>query len=123
MSSKLTKNFSSSELECKCGCHECKMDQRLLDALQQIRDMCGFPLHITSGFRCAAHNIAIKGAARSQHTLGKAVDIAIDNMPYETFGKLLAAIFRTPTVKGCGFGHTFVHIDVRDGDQRVSWTY
>lgn len=44
-------------------------------ALEPIRALLGVPLRVTSGFRSAAVNKAIKGAAKSQHLLGEAADI------------------------------------------------
>ena len=46
--------------------------ERLLDP---VRELWGAPLRVTSGFRCAALNAAVSGAARSQHMLGEAADI------------------------------------------------
>lgn len=44
-------------------------------ALEPIRALLGVPLQVTSGFRSAAVNKAIKGAAKSQHLLGEAADV------------------------------------------------
>ena len=45
---------------------------------QSIRDHFGGPIHISSGYRSAALNKAIGGAASSQHCTGEAIDIDMD---------------------------------------------
>ncbi|MDX2189926.1 MAG: D-Ala-D-Ala carboxypeptidase family metallohydrolase [Bacteroidota bacterium] len=46
--------------------------------LQPLREKLGYPIQISSGYRCPRLNKAIGGASKSQHTLGMAIDI-IDN--------------------------------------------
>lgn len=43
--------------------------------LQPLRDYMGTPVTITSGYRTAAHNAAIRGAKTSHHRRGMAADI------------------------------------------------
>ena len=45
---------------------------------QPIRKHFGKPIHISSGYRSAALNKAIRGAASSQHCTGEAIDIDMD---------------------------------------------
>ena len=45
---------------------------------QPIRKHFGKPIHISSGYRSAALNKAIGGAASSQHCKGEAIDIDMD---------------------------------------------
>lgn len=45
---------------------------------QPIREHFGVPIHISSGYRSAALNKAIGGAASSQHCSGEAIDIDMD---------------------------------------------
>jgi uncharacterized protein YcbK (DUF882 family) len=42
--------------------------------LQPVRDKFG-PIEITSGYRCEALNLAVKGSQTSDHMLGRAADI------------------------------------------------
>ena len=47
---------------------------------QPIRDHFNCPIHISSGYRSAALNAAIPGSSKSsQHSLGEAIDIDMDN--------------------------------------------
>ena len=56
------------------------MLELIVNCLQPIRDLIKKPMIITSGFRCAAVNILVGGAEKSQHTKGQAVDFKIDGM-------------------------------------------
>ena len=74
--------FSEDELRCKCGCGEYFFDDKVLDLLNSIRRDCGFPLPVTSGYRCPNHPIeAAKdadGRPIGAHCTGKAVDIGVE---------------------------------------------
>ena len=39
------------------------------------------PVHITSGYRTAAHNAAVGGSKSSQHLLGRAADFWVEDTP------------------------------------------
>ena len=45
---------------------------------QPIREHFGKPIHISSGYRSAALNKAVKGSLSSQHCTGEAIDIDMD---------------------------------------------
>jgi len=47
----------------------------VLNTLEPLRELCGHPIQITSGFRCEALNKAVGGVPNSQHIKGEAVDI------------------------------------------------
>jgi hypothetical protein len=49
------------------------------NVFQPIRDHFGVPIHISSGYRSAALNKAVKGSASSQHCKGEAIDIDMDH--------------------------------------------
>lgn len=71
----LTKNFSLYEFECgHCGRLDV-LDERLVAALQRLRDAVGKPLVIVSGYRCCIGNRSVGGTTYSQHLFGRAVDI------------------------------------------------
>jgi len=52
--------------------------RRLAEGLEQVRALTGFPLEISSGYRCPALNRRLGGAKTSQHTLGLAADFTCD---------------------------------------------
>jgi len=75
-----TKNFSSAELQCKCGCGGNEMKPDFLNKLQTMRDEFKKPMRINSGFRCSKHDANVsssKIAGRGPHTTGHAVDVGI----------------------------------------------
>ena len=72
----LSRNFSRKEFRCRC-CDRAYVSPRLVAALQDLRDLAGGPVRITSGFRCPDHNWRQGGTPRSQHLLGTAADVVI----------------------------------------------
>jgi len=64
----ISKHFSQSEFECKCGCScEVIVSRDLLDLLEGIRVCIGAPIKILSGARCEKHNRSVGGASKSWH--------------------------------------------------------
>jgi uncharacterized protein YcbK (DUF882 family) len=115
----LSKNFSRHEFACRC-CGRAEINQRLVDALQELRDLAGLPVRVTSGYRCPEHNQAIGGATRSQHLLGTAADIVVRGMTPAEMYRLAEDIevFRNGGI-GVYPDKGFIHVDVRDG--RARW--
>ena len=70
-----TKNFKVSEFSCK-HCGENKIDQRVLDMAQKIREELGVPVRVNSGYRCEKHNAKVGGVKGSYHTKGLAADLS-----------------------------------------------
>lgn len=106
----LTKNFKSTEFDCKCGkCKDTLIDTKLVNLLQKVRDYYNKPVIINSGFRCAAHNKAVGGATTSQHTLGRAADIRITGVTPSTIADYAEKI----GFDGIGRYSTFTHVDTR----------
>ena len=101
-------NFSPQEVASK-GEGELLIDPGSMDKLQALRTALGKPLLITSAYRSAAHNKRVGGATHSQHRLGKAFDIRMENQNPAAFEKAALEVGFT------GFGHYpksgFTHID------------
>lgn len=81
--------------------------------LEPLRKLLNQPIHISSGFRCEALNIAVGGADNSQHTIGQAADIYVDGIATDT----LFEIIRTQDVFTYGqcicehlHGKNWVHV-------------
>lgn len=71
-------NFTRDEFRCRCGNCENKIADSFIDKLQDLREALGFPLKITSGYRCPAHNAKVSGTGRNgPHTTGHAADISV----------------------------------------------
>lgn len=70
--------FTREELMCRCGCGGMEMDPYFMDKLHSLRKALGFPLTVSSGYRCPDYNKRIsKSGYNGPHTTGRAVDIAI----------------------------------------------
>ena len=81
---KLSANFTVKEFRCKDGTDPIFIDNALVKLLQNIRDHFGKAVTITSAYRTAAHNKAVKGATYSQHCYGMAADIRVQGVAVET---------------------------------------
>jgi zinc D-Ala-D-Ala carboxypeptidase len=69
--------FKPSEFACK-HCGENKMDPAFLVLADELRHRCGFPLPITSGYRCPTHNQNVSSTGpNGPHTTGKAMDVGV----------------------------------------------
>lgn len=126
----MTKNFSISEFECKCG--DCKISAdvknnliKLADQLQILRDKVQKPIKINSAYRCANYNDnVVKGAKHSQHKFGKAADIVIDGMTPNDVHELVCEMVELGQINFGGIGkyNTFTHVDIRDYSARWDYT-
>jgi len=114
----LAKHFERSEFSCRCGCGFDTVDAELIRVLVSVRAYFGRPVHIHSGCRCVAHNRDVGGANQSQHLLGKASDIFIENVPLEDIDDYVDRKY--PNDLGIGLYDRFIHIDVRNGYGRWS---
>ena len=121
----LYKNFSEDELACncnKCGRSECK--EELVAKLQLLRDEVGFPIRLSSPFRCRDWNAKVGGHPRSSHMEGLAVDCLVDG---ERALKLIEAAIRLGFsgvgVSQKGKGQKFIHLDIKETPTKRIWSY
>ena len=105
----LSAHFSRHEFACQCGCGYDAVDPRLIETLEFARSAVGGPLHITSGCRCDAHNLAVGGVENSAHTRGKAADISC--VDARTRHRLVQALLEAGAF-GVGVAKSFVHADI-----------
>lgn len=114
---RLSKNFHLREFTCHgsgCGCAAVKVDTKLVEFLQKIRDHFGKPVNISSAYRCSVWNKAVGGVSGSRHLRGEAADISIAGVAPKEIAKYAESI----GVKGIGLYMTpkdgyFVHVDTR----------
>lgn len=114
----LTKNFDKAEFACKC-CGTDGIDQKLVSALQELRELVNKPITVNSAYRCPVHNKAIGGSKNSQHMLGTAADIVIHVM---TVSEMAHQAEQIDSFHNGGIGtypaRGFIHVDVRGHKSR-----
>lgn len=131
MSDSPWKNFSYRELACKCG--SCGIESgrnisvKLMDNIQILRERCGFPLSISSAYRCAQHPDEAKKSTPGTHNQGVAVDILCNGKQAHT---ILREAIRMNVFTGIGINQKgnrhrrFIHLDISDGNTRPwIWSY
>ena len=104
------------------ACHETGENQikdELVHCLDMLRERCGFPFVITSGYRSERHPIEAEKAKPGTHTQGIAADIKVAD------GVQRLAIVANAIdlgFSGIGVAKHFVHVDIR-GTTPVMWAY
>ena len=121
----LSEHFSRHEFGCRgpncCG-HSAPVDSRLIDALEDLRELAGDrPLSINSGFRCRRYNAQLENSSpRSQHCLSRAADVKVpEGLSIDRFAELADEVpaFHLGGI-GVYRGDGFVHLDVRSTEPR-----
>jgi uncharacterized protein YcbK (DUF882 family) len=110
--------FDISEFDCQYT-GENKMDPSFIHSLDELREACGFPFQITSGYRSPNHPIEIIKDNPGQHAKGIAADIRVrdGDQRYTLVREAMRLGF-----KGVGAAKSYVHVDKRD-TTAVLWTY
>jgi zinc D-Ala-D-Ala carboxypeptidase len=124
-------NFSFNEVKCT-HCGACDIDEQMMDSLQGLRQALGFPLTMTSVYRCPRHPNEVSKERPGTHTMGKACDIACSHT--EAF--LILSRADAHGFTGIGISQKgdpskrFIHLDIAneaDLDQRAPrptvWSY
>lgn len=111
--------FKRSDFNCQ-ETGENRMEDDFIHELDFLRERCGFPFIVTSGYRDPSHSLEInKPKGGGTHTMGIAADIKV------TGGKQRHDIIKNAMemgFTGIGVAKTFVHVDMRE-DTPVVWTY
>jgi uncharacterized protein YcbK (DUF882 family) len=115
---KVSKNFQDTEFACKgqaqgkiCCDSEMKLNQELIEVVQDIRDYFASSVKITSSYRCPIHNKRVGSGDDSQHLLGTAADIQVKHVAPSRVARYLNNKY--PDTYGLGAYNSFTHIDVR----------
>lgn len=113
------KYFDRSEFTCKeTGTN--KIKDSFVHKLDDLRELCGFPFTITSGYRHPEHSMEKnKASGGGQHTKGNAADIQCNTAKQRY--TLLKFAFKMGFT-GIGVASTFIHVDTRSGEPKT-WTY
>jgi len=96
------------------------MDPEFLAKLDELREICGFPFRISSGWRDASHPAELRKAQPGYHNQGIACDIAVFNSRDRL--TLVREALKIDYFKGIGIGNGFIHLDGRTTTP-VMWTY
>jgi zinc D-Ala-D-Ala carboxypeptidase len=112
------KYFKLSEFDCKETGNN-KMQPEFLELIDKLREACGFPFIINSGYRDPTHSIEAKKSKPGTHAQGIAADIRVSNgsQAYVLQKNAYALGFT-----GIALGNGFVHVDIRKTTP-VSWRY
>ncbi|AUR87164.1 endolysin [Vibrio phage 1.097.O._10N.286.49.B3] len=118
-------NFSDAELNCQC-CGDSNPNiefVELMDLVQELRDELGFPLRVTSAYRCPDHPIESKKDKFGMHNTA-AIDINVHHEQALQLVELaLAKGFTGIGINQKGsYNSRFIHLDLREG-ARTLWTY
>jgi zinc D-Ala-D-Ala carboxypeptidase len=111
--------FSIDDFACQ-ETGENAIDEEFIHKLDALRERCGFPFVVTSGYRSPRHSIeAKKPNGGGKHTEGIAADIAAStgDKKYTIVKEALVAGFT-----GIGVHKSFIHLDTRDSTP-VLWAY
>ena len=95
------------------------MEEEFLLKLDALREYCGFPFVITSGYRSPSHPLEAKKDVPGTHAQGIAADIKMTNSAHR-YTLIKGALAHGFT--GIGVAGDFIHVDTR-GTVPVIWTY
>lgn len=112
------KYFKVEDFNCQ-ETGENEMCPDFLQKLDALREVCGFPFIITSGYRSPSHSIEAKKVKPGTHSQGIAADIKVVG------GAQRMAIIRNASImgfNGIGVAKGFVHVDTRETTP-VAWKY
>jgi hypothetical protein len=110
--------FDISEFDChETG--ENEMSHDFLLALDKLREVCGFPFVINSGYRSTKHSLEAIKDKPGTHTKGIAADISVTNSS-NRFDLIDNAIQHG--FSGIGIDLSYIHLDMRSSAE-VMWVY
>jgi uncharacterized protein YcbK (DUF882 family) len=102
------------------------MDYGFMDKLDHIRAAFGYPMRLSSAYRCLAHNRAVSSSGDSgPHPKGKAVDVKI----YGPRALLLVRTALSFDISGVGvqqkgaLNSRFIHLDQAHDERPSIWSY
>ena len=115
-SEKLSTHFKVKEFACKDG-DKILIDTILVDKLESLRTKLGCTkMIINSGYRTPAHDKAVGGSGKGQHTKGKAADVVCYNADGKISAKLVCCAAESLGFAGIGYmPANSIHLDVRSG--------
>lgn len=122
------RHFRLEEFACNC-CGANEISTAFVNELDGLREALGFPLIITSGYRCPTHNERVSTTGRNgPHTTGKAADIKVHGkQAHELVQFAMQYGFTGIGVKQRGdWSRRFIHLDILESPDRFRptiWSY
>lgn len=118
----LYRHFHPEEfLLCDPPCFIEQMDHEFLTALDNAREIAGFPFVLNSAYRSRDYEIQKKGrSGTSSHCKGLAVDISCLTGPYRI--RMVRALLSAGFTR-LGIGKTFIHVDMDPDKVPSIWLY
>ena len=100
------------------------MDEKLLSMLDEMREIYGYPIKITSSYRSPEHPIEAAKENPGEHAYGAAVDIVSDSGG-KTFRLVKATIEVGFTRIGISRKKGFIHLGIGypGAPEKTIWTY
>jgi len=112
------KYFEISEFNCK-ETGENEILPEFVEMLDNLREVCGFPFRIESGYRSPKHSIEAAKKYPGTHSQGIAADIAVSGGVQRR--KIVEEALKMG-FNGVGIAKNFVHVDMRRTTP-VVWSY
>lgn len=116
------KYFKLEDFNCQ-ETGENKMNVDFIHRLDELREACGFPFIITSGYRSKNHSVEKRKEKPGTHAQGYAADIKTTggSQRYKIIEQAFLLGF-----SGVGVARGFIHVDdraIHDGKAPVAWCY
>lgn len=117
--------FTDDELRCKCGCGKLYFSAEALAKLNKLREKCGFPFIISSGYRCPEHPREASKEAPGEHSTGQAVDIVCNGSQAKILMKnaLDMGVPRIGVNQRGSYSKRFIHIGFNLMMPPAFWSY
>lgn len=112
------KYFNIKDFDCQ-ETGENLMSQEFIHKLDELREACGFPFYVTSGYRSPKHSIEARKTKPGTHARGIAADIKVSGGVQR---RLIIEKAMELGFGGIGVANTFVHVDIRTTTP-VLWCY
>jgi uncharacterized protein YcbK (DUF882 family) len=105
--------------------------EKIKDCCGQVKALCDYlelvykKITVTSGYRTPEENIRAGGAKNSQHVLGKAVDIVVENVHCVKVAAVVLGNTDKFPIRGLGIDvyQNYCHFDFRDSASLATWVY
>ena len=112
------KYFKKEDFNCQeTGDNE--IQDEFVHRLDELREACGFPFIVTSGYRSPKHSIEARKSKPGTHAQGIAADIRVSGGAQR---RLVVEKALEMGFNGVGVAKTFVHVDIRTTTP-VLWCY